>query len=106
MPRRVVGGWQDGHSWSENAAYMIMPAVICFGLLMQEMSFARRLAPPSAGNSNDIRIAIIAMTISSSINVKGRRFFTLVPFLPSRSCRITQLRPPVKLNVFPDAPNS
>ena len=43
---------------------------ICFRLLTQEMLFALSLATFNAGSSIAARIAMIAITMSNSINVK------------------------------------
>jgi hypothetical protein len=43
----------------------------CLRLFIQEMRLALFLAPASEGNSNEARIAIIAMTTRSSISVKA-----------------------------------
>src|SRR5882724_752408 len=57
---------------------MVIPMPICRRLLTQEIFFARSLAAAKAGNNIAARIAIMAMTTSSSIKVK--------PF-PRRLCR-------------------
>src|SRR5882757_8371709 len=48
----------------------MLPNSNCFMLLMQEMPCARILAFAKAGNSMAARIAIMAITTSSSISVK------------------------------------
>src|SRR6266550_2004241 len=55
---------------------MMMPRPICFRLLAQLMRKARSLAFDNAGNNIAARMAMMAMTTSSSINVNpacGRR---------------------------------
>jgi len=51
------------------------------------MECAFALATASAGKSSDARIAMIAMTTSSSIKVKPRRLLTSV-FIPKKWCSI------------------
>src|SRR5882757_1264179 len=53
---------------------------ICFMLFMHEVCLAFALARARAGKSNDARIAMMAMTTSSSIRVKPATFF-----VPGRS---------------------
>src|SRR5258707_15368566 len=53
-------------------AYIWLTSPICFRLLTQMMRVALALTLASAGNNNDARIAMIAMTTSSSIKVKAR----------------------------------
>jgi hypothetical protein len=50
--------------------YSFTPSPICRRLLMQVAIFARSFAPAIAGNIRLARIAMIAMTTSSSIKVK------------------------------------
>src|SRR3974377_1312216 len=52
---------------------MVRPTAICFKLLAHWMRLARSLALASAGNSIAARMAIMAMTTRSSINVKPFR---------------------------------
>nr|AUN36258.1 hypothetical protein [uncultured bacterium] len=48
----------------------MMPFMNCFRLLLQTEARARSRALEKAGNKIAARIAIIAITISNSINVK------------------------------------
>src|SRR6266576_319645 len=70
--RNFTVGIKSLLSW----AYMMMPRPICFRLLAQLMRKARSLAFDNAGNNIAARMAMMAMTTSSSINVNpacGRR---------------------------------
>jgi hypothetical protein len=57
-----------------SVAYMVNAKANCFWLLRQEVSVARSLALLSAGRSRPARIAMMAMTTSSSIRVKAFTF--------------------------------
>jgi len=52
---------------------MFIPMPICLRLFTQAMRLAFSLAEARAGNSNAARIAMMAMTTSSSIRVKAHR---------------------------------
>src|SRR5438552_9464133 len=63
--------------WRLSSGYIKQPTWICFRLLMHKIACARILAWLSAGKSMAARMAMIAMTTSSSIKVKAglrRRF--------------------------------
>ena len=62
---------------------MRQPSMICLVLLIQEMDCAFCLALLSAGSSMAARMAMMAMTTSSSISVKPLPFAG--PFLDSHS---------------------
>src|ERR1051325_4614793 len=57
--------------WSSE--YIIQPYMICRVSFMHWTPWALSLARPSAGNSMAARIAMIAITTSSSIRVNPRR---------------------------------
>jgi len=57
--------------WSPQ--YWMTESASCLSLFVQEMARARSRAWFSAGSSMPARTAMIAMTTSSSINVKRRR---------------------------------
>src|SRR6266545_2095585 len=55
----------------KSPAYIIVARANCLRLLEQAVTFARHLARDNAGNNNEARIAMIAMTTSNSIRVKA-----------------------------------
>src|SRR6185436_15992860 len=57
----------------DSSAYIASPKPICRRLLVQVVRKERFLALLSAGKSIDARIAMMAMTTSSSIRVKPRQ---------------------------------
>ena len=57
---------------ASNSTYIFMLNSICLELLMQPRSMALSLARPRAGNSKAARMAMMAMTTSSSIRVNPR----------------------------------
>jgi hypothetical protein len=57
----------------ESSAYINNPRPICFKLLAQVTRKARFLALLNAGKSSEARIAMIAITTSSSIKVNPLR---------------------------------
>jgi len=60
---------------------MSHPNVNCLVLFMHEIPRARSLALASAGRIMDARIAMIAITTSSSINVKAPNTLLFLEFL-------------------------
>src|SRR5664279_1240518 len=56
--------------FESSSEYIWLPNCICFKLFMQEIRRARSLAVANAGNSMAARMAMMAMTTSSSIKVK------------------------------------
>src|SRR5579859_3233195 len=68
---RVVA--PDGRLSPLSSVYMWMPRAICFKLLTHEACFALAFARANAGNNNPARIAMMAMTTNSSINVNPPR---------------------------------
>ena len=66
------------------SAYIACASAICFRLLMHRVSFAFSRAFASAGSSIDARIAMIAITTSSSISVKQRTSLVRMTFPPSK----------------------
>jgi hypothetical protein len=60
---------------------MVQPVPICFILATQEIRSALAFAAAKAGNNNAARMAMMAMTTKSSINVKARRKPPLSPVL-------------------------
>src|SRR5207244_7495806 len=63
-----------GSRWSLSLAYMCAASRNWRTLLTQPLRLARSLAPDKAGNNMAARIAIMAMTTRSSINVNASRF--------------------------------
>jgi hypothetical protein len=64
-------------NWSSfSPEYMTIPNPTCLRLLAQLTRFVRSFRAASAGKSNDARIAMIAITTSSSITVKPREVST------------------------------
>ena len=63
--------------WS--SAYMVAARPICFKLAMHRVRFPCSLALAKAGNSRPAKIAMMAMTTSSSIRVKPARLATAPP---------------------------
>ena len=80
-----------GSLFSFSLPYIWQASPICLRLLRQLVRFADSLARASAGKSSDARMAIMAMTTSSSINVNarirsngGKRFFFIFQNSPGR----------------------
>src|SRR5436190_11474655 len=75
--------------------YMAIPNSSCFRLFLHEVCFAFSLARAKAGRRRAARIAIIAMTTSSSMSVKAdvRDPFDLVAEMCDRIlCRALDIR--------------
>src|SRR5438105_758493 len=66
-------------TWRLSSGYIKQPTWICFRLLMHRIPCARILAWLSAGKSIAARIAMIAITTSSSIRVKAFVLFRIPP---------------------------
>src|ERR1044072_205218 len=62
--------------------YIVIAAPICFRLLTQAVFLADSLARAKTGKSRAARIAMMAMTTKSSINVKALRLIFILRFLP------------------------
>src|SRR5207249_5131823 len=76
---------------------MRMARFTCLKLLMHEVPFAASLARLTAGSKRAARMAMMAMTTSSSISVKARFEFILSKIPQScnfLSCRIAWQRDP------------
>ena len=80
-----------GSLFSFSLPYICQASPICLRLLRQLVRFADSLARASAGKSSDARMAIMAMTTSSSIKVNarirsngGKRFFFIFQNSPGR----------------------
>ena len=58
-----------------SSTYIFVASMICLMLLRQAMDLAFSLAFDNAGSSIAARIAMMAMTTSSSIKVNARKFF-------------------------------
>src|SRR5437868_6078617 len=63
-----------GTRWLLSLAYMWAASMNCRMLLTHPVRLARSFAPDKAGNSMAAKIAIIAITTSSSIKVKAACF--------------------------------
>jgi hypothetical protein len=61
----------DGKKSPLSPAYIVTAKPICFVLLIQAIAFALSFALLNAGSNMAARIAIIAITTSSSISVKA-----------------------------------
>ena len=76
----VLGGYISPLATSRSLlspAYMIQAAAICFWLLMHCTFLAATFARASAGSSNAARMAMIAITTSSSMSVNPGRPFRM-----------------------------
>ena len=62
----------DGRTSLFSSENMTIPSMVCLQLLMSVIAHARVLAVDRVGNSSAARMPIMAMTTSSSINVKAR----------------------------------
>src|SRR5262245_41690883 len=62
-----------GSSWLLSSAYIIQQSWICFRLLVHWVRWAFSLAPDKAGSSIAARMAMMAMTTSSSMSVNPVR---------------------------------
>src|SRR5947207_15207030 len=70
--------------WRLSSGYIKQPTWICFRLLMHRIACARILAWLSAGKSMAARIAMIAITTSSSIRVNAFVLFRIPPDKPEK----------------------
>src|SRR5437016_6325265 len=69
----VSAKWLGTRPSLKSPLYRIHAKMSCFVLLKQEMLSALDFALASAGRSNPARMAMMAMTTSSSMSVKARR---------------------------------